>query len=135
MRLPQHHRFTHHLIHKFGLKTSLFVNKHADNHYYFRGRKVLELVNFETGIPRTVSKCSSCFWENLWKYGFVFPIIFSSYFFQILCQFLQSAVDAGVMKSFQKEFGLSDEEAETDPVDLYLKVCTVEYLEIDFYHL
>ena len=64
-----------------------------------------------------------------------FPLYFLHIFFQILCQFLQSAVDAGVMKSFQKEFGLSDEEAETDPVDLYLKVSTVEYLEIDFYHL
>ena len=37
-------------------------------------------------------------------------------------QFLQSAVDADVMKFFQKEFGLTDYEAKTDPVELYLKV-------------
>ena len=40
MRLPHHHRFTHHLVHKFGLKTSLFLNEHADDFYYVRGRKV-----------------------------------------------------------------------------------------------
>ena len=42
MRLPHHHRFTHHLIQKFGLKTSLFYNKHADDYFYFRGLKVKE---------------------------------------------------------------------------------------------
>ena len=45
------------------------------------------------------------------------------YFFEITFQFLQSAVDADVMKFFQKEFGLTDEEAKTDPVRLYIKVC------------
>ena len=45
------------------------------------------------------------------------------YFFEITFQFLQSAVDADVMKFFQKEFGLTDEEAKTDPVGLYIKVC------------
>ena len=40
MRLPHHHRFTHHLVHKFGLKTSLFLNEQADDFYYVRGRKV-----------------------------------------------------------------------------------------------
>ena len=43
--------------------------------------------------------------------------------FEITFQFLQSAVDADVMKFFQKEFGLTDEEAKTDPVRLYSKVC------------
>ena len=40
MRLPHHHRFTHHLLNKFGLKTSLFLNEQADDFYYVRGRKV-----------------------------------------------------------------------------------------------
>ena len=38
-------------------------------------------------------------------------------------QFLQSAVDADIMKFFQEEFGLTDEEAKTDPAQLYHKVC------------
>ena len=101
MRLPHHHRFTHHLIQKFGLKTSLFYNKHADDYFYFRGLKVKEC----------------------WMH--VYPAFGMSCvtFFEITFQFLQSAVDADVMKFFQKEFGLTDEEAKTDPVRLYSKVC------------
>ena len=55
--------------------------------------------------------CLPCIWNEL------------CYFFEITFQFLQSAVDADVMKFFQKEFGLTDEEAKTDPVRLYIKVC------------
>ena len=42
--------------------------------------------------------------------------------FSTTFQFLQSEVDADMMKFFQKEFGLTNEEAKTDPVRLYLEV-------------
>jgi monoamine oxidase len=42
MRIPHHHRFTHSLIRQFRLETSPFLNDKADNHYFIRGKKVMQ---------------------------------------------------------------------------------------------
>ena len=49
-------------------------------------------------------------------------------------QFLQSAVDTDIMKFFQKEFGLTDEEAKTDPAQLYHKVYGAFCKVVILYH-
>jgi monoamine oxidase len=40
MRIPHHHRFTHNLVKRFGLKLTPFLNTKADNHYFIGGKKV-----------------------------------------------------------------------------------------------